>query len=569
MSKGLEPFTKPMDFVPYAFVGCLDDDHWHIFHMNGCAKESFVPAGKAKVTSLYSVFGPGPLAALRRAPDNVVVLGRSKLDGLVYSMQSQRAVDPKNTTTPNIRWIAIRQPGQLAQSKSGKAKIPTTVIPDLYTSMFCAKDVLRPKLTIDDVNFKGRRVIMRVDYNVPMNRDHTKIVNDFRIQSTLPSVRKILADEPKYLVLVSHWGQPKTAQYDAKFSLKPVAAHLQALIGAATPVIFAPDCMNAEEALAKAPPKSIVLLENVRFAPGENSTYLKAHGKEAKRALTTQLSGYADIYVNDAFGAAHRGAVSIVDLPQRIRISVAGKLLAKEMQYLTTFMQNPVPPVMAVIGGAKVTDKIKLLRKLAESVDYIAIGGAMAIPFLKAQGVPVGKSLIEKNAKGVEIAVDIANNLLKHVDELNRRNARKVEILLPVDHAVSPAFRNLTPTVTDGRAIPKDMMALDIGPKTVELWRSRLMTAKTILWMGPVGVFEFSNYKDGSVGIARAIGAATEKARATSVIGGGETVTVVDMAGAAHKMSHVSTGGGATLALLEGQALPGVVHLTTKTQAKL
>ena len=554
----LEPFTLPMEAVPYAFVGCVDEDRWEIFHMNAFAR-AHLTESKKSVTSLYAVFGPGPLAALRRSPDNVVVLGRSKLDGLVYSLQAQRATDAKSATRPNIRWVAIRRP----ENVQGGA------MPDLYSSFFCPKDVLLPKLTIDDINFKGRRVIMRVDYNVPMNREHTQIKNDFRMQSTMASVRKILADGPRYIVILSHWGQPKAPGYDAAFSLKPVAKHLQSLVGAATPVLFGPDCMDATDLLEKAPQRSIVLLENVRFAPGENSKALKTNGKAHKQQLTNKLASYGDIYVNDAFGAAHRGAVSIVDLPKRIRISVAGKLLARELQYLTAFMQKPRPPVVAVIGGAKVTDKIKLLEKLVQSVDTIAIGGAMAIPFLKANGVAVGKSFIEKDASGREIAVEIATDLLRKVSKHNRESKRPVTILLPVDHAVSPAFRDAPPVLTEGEEIPADKMALDIGPKTVALWRSRLMATKTILWMGPVGVFEFANYKDGSINIARAIGAATETAHAVSVIGGGETVTVVDLAGVRHKMSHVSTGGGATLALLEGQALPGVVHLTTKATAKL
>ncbi|KNH03652.1 phosphoglycerate kinase [Perkinsela sp. CCAP 1560/4] len=540
-----------MEFVPYAFYACKDTDKWEIFHMNIHAKRllSASTGNSNQAVSLRSVFSPEVLSSLTLTPGSTFVLGKS-LKGGIYSIQTQRILASLDSGDEYIRLVAIR-----------KAEC---TLPSLYSSTFSKEKLLFPKLTVDDVSFAGRRVMMRVDYNVPMSRDHKQVTNDYRIQATLPSIRKILADGPQYLVLISHWGQPKKAQYDEKFSLKPVAAHLQTLLGAATPVVFGEDCMNANEILNHVSPKSIVLLENLRFAAGENSS--KASNAQ-KTEMTEKLASYADIYVNDAFGAAHRSAVSTVEIPKRIGTSVAGRLLAKELHHLSNFMQDPTPPIMAIVGGAKVTDKIKLLKKLAQKVDYLAIGGAMAIPFLKAKGVLTGKSFIEKDDQGREISVEIARDLLQSVE--NASGGKKLEILLPIDHAVAPVFRNVNPVFTESANIPSNMMALDIGPKTVAHWSDMLMKSKTILWMGPLGVFEYSNFKDGTMGIARAIGSATEGKKAMSVVGGGDTVSAVHLAGVGHKIGHVSTGGGATLALLEGQALPGVIHLTTRTRGKL
>ena len=373
------------------------------------------------------------------------------------------------------------------------------------------------KLSIRDLDLKGKCVLVRVDFNVPIKDG--KVADDTRIKASLPTIKHIL-DEGGKAILVSHLGRPE-GKADPKFSLKPVAMRLQELLG--KPVDFGE-------------PKSsgVTLLENVRFDPGEE----KNDGAFAKK-----LAAYGDVYVNDAFGTAHRAHASTAGVTKFFKQSAAGFLIEKEIKYLGKILTNPDKPFVAIMGGSKVSDKILILEQLAKKVDLILVGGGMAYTLLKAKGRPVGASKVEADK------LDVAKKILA-----------SAHLTLPVDHVAADKFDAgaKTQIVAD---VPEDWMGLDIGPKTIDLFKSQLKNAKTVLWNGPVGVFEMAPFARGTREIAEFLAGLK---RATTIVGGGDTAAAVEKFGVAEKMSHVSTGGGASLEFLEGKELPGIAALTEK-----
>lgn len=418
------------------------------------------------------------------------------------------------------------------------------------------------KKTVKDIELAGKRIIMRVDFNVPM-KDGV-IQDDTRIQAALPTIKYALEQGVKSLVLMSHLGDPKKdikkakekaekdgkpfdekAFSDGKHKMAPVAAHLGTLIG--KDVAVAPDCLSdATKRMVDALPEGgVMLLENTRFHSGE-----KAKDAAERDAMGKVLASYGDIYVNDAFGTAHRAHASTQAVAQFLP-AVAGFLMEKELEFLEEkIVRNPQKPFMAVIGGAKVSSKIAVLESLLSKVDAIIIGGGMAYTFLKAKGIGVGKSLIENEM------LDVATSTMKKAAEAG------VEILLPVDHVVTKEFSaDAASSVTDSAEIADDSLGMDIGAKSVALFKEKLSGAKTVFWNGPMGVFEFPAFAKGTFTIAETL---AELAGATTVIGGGDSVSAVKKAKLADKMSHISTGGGASLELVEGKVLPGVKALLDK-----
>ena len=395
------------------------------------------------------------------------------------------------------------------------------------------------KLSIRDLDLKGKRVFIRVDFNVPL--DGANVTDDTRIRETLPTLRLAINSGAR-LVLASHLGRPK-GKVDLKFSLAPVAARLGELLG--RPVDFSADCVGAE-AHAKSMALvdgGLLLLENVRYHPEEEAN---------DPAFSEQLAELCDqLFVSDAFGSAHRAHASVVGITQFVKQAAAGLLMEKELAYLGKALSNPDHPFVAVLGGAKVSDKIEVVQNLMKLADGMLIGGAMAYTFLKSQGLPVGKSLVEDDK------LDLAKNLLEQA------RAKNFRLRLPVDHVVAAS-----PNSTDTRTVeiaqtPTDMMGLDIGPKTIELFRRDLASARLIVWNGPLGMFEKPAFAAGTLAIARAVAEATD-AGATSIVGGGDSVAAVEEAGVAGKISQISTGGGASLEFLAGRKLPGVEALTNK-----
>ena len=392
------------------------------------------------------------------------------------------------------------------------------------------------KRTIRDLDVAGKRVFIRVDFNVPLKAG--VIGDDTRIRESLPTIEHALQRGARVVVLASHLGRPK-GKPNPEMSLRPVAARVGELLN--RPVAFAEDCIGAlaERAVASAPSGGVVLLENLRFHPEEE----KNDPQFAKG-----LAALADVYVNDAFGAAHRAHAS-VDAMVRLMIPAAGAglLMEKELQYLGGAITNPERPFVAIIGGAKVSDKIEVIENLITKVDRLLIGGAMAYTFFKAQGKPVGKSLVEDDK--LEAARDI----------LSRAQQRGLELLLPADHVVAPAldagaaFETLD---VDDPGIG-DRMGLDIGPKTVAAYAAALRDAKTVIWNGPMGVFEIDQFAQGTIGVARAVA----DVQGTTIIGGGDSVAAIHKAGLADRVTHISTGGGASLEFLGGRTLPGVAVL--------
>jgi triosephosphate isomerase len=401
------------------------------------------------------------------------------------------------------------------------------------------------KLTINDLELRGKRVFIRVDFNVPL-KDGV-VTDETRIRETIPTLRLAIQKGAR-LILASHLGRPKGGP-DSKFSLFPVAKKLEALIG--KPVRFASDCVGpVPESKSKTlGDGEILLLENVRF-----------HSEEEKNdeTFSKQLASLCDgIFICDAFGSAHRAHASVVGITRFVKAAAAGLLMEKELNYLGKALSNPTRPFVAILGGAKVSDKIEVVENLMKIADATLIGGGMAYTFFKAQGLPIGKSLVEDDK------LDLARKLLADAKQNNRK------LLLPFDHVIAPESKATAPATTvDIAATPADQMGLDIGPKTAAAFATEISRAKTIVWNGPMGVFEMPAFANGTLEIARAVAAATS-AGATSIVGGGDSVAAVHQSGVGDRISHISTGGGASLEFLAGAKLPGVEALTDKPAEKV
>jgi phosphoglycerate kinase len=393
-----------------------------------------------------------------------------------------------------------------------------------------------PKMTIRDVDLAGKRVLMRVDFNVPLDAN-LNVDDDTRIRAALPTIQHAV-DAGARLVLMSHLGRPK-GKVDPKSSLAPAAARLSELLG--KPVRQLDDCVgDAVRSVVNAMSDGdVVLLESLRFHAEEEAN---------DPAFAEQLASLGDVYVNDAFGTAHRAHASTEGVTQHLRPAVSGFLLEKEIEYFTQVLESPKHPFVAVMGGAKVSDKIGVIRNLLSLVDCLIIGGGMIYTFLAAKDVGIGKSKLEADK------VDTARELLSLAGE------RGVELLLPDDHVVADEFSETASIQTVEGAIPDGWMALDIGPKSAARFVEKLKTAKLVVWNGPMGVFEMTPFAAGTNAVAKALA----ESDATTIIGGGDSVSAVNQAGVADKMSHISTGGGASLEFLEGKTLPGVAALTDK-----
>ncbi len=393
------------------------------------------------------------------------------------------------------------------------------------------------KVTVKDLDLKGKRVFCRVDFNVPLD-DNRNITDDTRIVAALPTIRHIIENGGK-LILASHLGRPK-GQANPKYSLSPVAPYLANLLG--REVVMAPDCIGpeVEKLVDGMQDGDVLLLENVRFYAGEEKN---------DPAFAAKLAALADVYVNDAFGTAHRAHASTEGVARILTPAAAGMLMKKELLYLGQALADPKRPFVAVLGGAKVSDKITVIENLLGKVDTLIIGGGMAYTFLKAQGVAIGNSLVEEDR--IELAKEL----------ITKAAASGVRLLLPCDHVLASEFKaDAAATTSEGVNIPAGMMALDIGPKSVAAYTAALKDAATVVWNGPMGVFEFEAFANGTMAIAKTLA----DSDALSIIGGGDSVAAVNQSGLEDRMTHISTGGGASLEFLEGRQLPGVTALTDK-----
>jgi phosphoglycerate kinase len=402
------------------------------------------------------------------------------------------------------------------------------------------------KLSIRDLNLEHKHVFMRVDFNVPLTDDGSEITDDTRIKETLPTIEYALRHKAK-LILASHLGRPK-GKVNLKYSLRPVVDRLRTLLdqrmGVKTNVAFAPDCVGdiPKEMARQQESGQVLVLENLRF-----------HAEEEKNdpEFSKQLASLCDVYVNDAFGSAHRAHASTEGITHFVKQSAAGLLMEKELNYLGKALESPTRPFVAILGGAKVSDKIEVIDNLLSKVDALLIGGGMAYTFLKAKGQEVGKSLVEADK------IDVAK------EALAKAKAKGVRVLLPVDHVLADksAADAQTKIFEGDGPFPADWMALDIGPKTVALFEKEIGDAATIVWNGPMGVFEMPAFAVGTTKIAKAVAA---NKSAISIVGGGDSVAAVKQAGVVDQIKHISTGGGASLEFLEGKKLPGVEALTDK-----
>ena len=412
------------------------------------------------------------------------------------------------------------------------------------------------KKTLRDVELAGKRVVMRVDFNVPIKEG--VISDDTRVRAALPSIQYVLENGAS-LVLMSHLGRPKEKGYEEAFSLKPVGEHLAKLLG--KPVAFAADCLAADAEVAALKPGEVLLLENTRFYKQEQAKVKKsddmtdeelkakkAELKEKQKEMAKKLASYGDLFVNDAFGTAHRAHASTAVICKYVPVSVAGFLMEKEIQYLGNAVEHPVRPFVAILGGAKVSDKLAVVNNLLDKVDTLIVGGGMAYTFLKAQGHTVGASLCEDDQLGYA------------KEMLDKAAAAGKKFLLPVDNVAADKFAADAATQVVGADIPEGWMGLDIGPETVKLYAAAIKDAKTVVWNGPMGCFEMAPFAAGTYGVCQAVA----DSGATSIIGGGDSVSAVNKSGLAPKMTHISTGGGASLEYLEGKELPGVAALSDK-----
>lgn len=393
------------------------------------------------------------------------------------------------------------------------------------------------KKSIESIDLKDKRVLVRVDFNVPLD-DSKNITDDKRIVESLPTIKKIMAEGGK-TILMSHLGRPK-GEKNLKYSLSPVAKRLSELLG--IEVKFASDCIGDEVVEMSNNLKSgeVLLLENLRFYKEEEKNVPE---------FAEKLSKLGDMYVNDAFGSAHRAHASTEGVTKYISTCVSGYLMEKELNYLGKAVAEPVRPFTAILGGAKISGKIDVINNLIDKVDTLIIGGGMAYTFFKAQGLEIGKSLLE------EEKIELAKELLE------KAKNSKLNFLLPVDVVVAPEFANDSPSkVVKIDSIPSDMMGLDIGPETAKIFSKAIADSKTIVWNGPMGVFEMDNFAKGTFEIANALVESTQKGGIT-IVGGGDSASAIEKAGLAAKVSHVSTGGGASLEFLEGKVLPGVAAL--------
>ena len=388
------------------------------------------------------------------------------------------------------------------------------------------------KLSIKDLELAGKTVLIRVDFNVPLTPDGREITSDKRIRASLPTIQYAL-EHSAGVVLASHLGRPK-GKRRPEMSLAPVAERLSALLG--RPVSMAPGAIGPEVLALKPKPGEVLLLENVRFHPEEEAN---------DPAFARELAALADLYINDAFGSAHRAHASTVGVVSALPIAAAGLLMDKEIEWLTRVTKDPERPSIALLGGAKVSDKIEVIQNLIQVVDKLLIGGAMAYTFARAQGKATGKSLVEEDKIG------LAEELLKAYPD---------KLVLPLDHVVVKQIKAAAPyeVVTD---IAGDQIAVDIGPETVKLYADLIAEAKTVIWNGPMGIFEMPPFDRGTVELAKAVAGSN----AVSVVGGGDSEKAIKSAGVADRITHISTGGGASLEFLSGLELPGVIALTDRS----